>query len=80
MTETTNIKLFKNANEFSQYIEKIVSETGQTHMETIIEYCAENDMCPSEVAKMISRSLKDKIEYEAKALNYLPRTATLEDF
>ena len=48
-----------------------------THMEAIIYYCEQNIMEPEQVTKWIDRSLKEKLQADAEALNYLPKTSRL---
>jgi len=46
-------------------------------MEAIIYYCEQNLIEPEHVTKWIDRSLKEKLQMDAEALNYLPKTARL---
>mgnify|MGYP003115364808 CR=1 FL=1 len=63
---------------FALKIEKIVSQgTGTTYMDAILDYCEKHSMEPDAVAPLISKPLKEKIEADARELNYLPRVATL---
>jgi len=74
----TNLNMFKNANEFSLYIEQLVQEKRMTHMDAVLEYCKENFLEPQDVAKLINKSLKDKIELDFQDMNFLPKTAKLD--
>jgi hypothetical protein len=71
--------MFKNANEFSLYIEQMVREKRISYMDAVLEYCKENFLEPDDVAKLINKSLKEKIAIDMQELNYLPKTAKLED-
>ena len=64
---------------FAVIIEGIVGEgNGQTsYMDAILDYCAKHQMEPDAVAPLISKPLKEKIEADARELNFLPRVATL---
>ncbi len=67
-----------NSKEFSLEIEKIVQEKkGISYMDAILKYCEENELDPSTVAPMITKTLKDKITIEAQNLNYIPKTGQL---
>ena len=67
-----------NSKEFSLEIEKIVQDKrGISYMDAILKYCEENELDPSTVAPMITKTLKDKITIEAQNLNYLPKTGQL---
>jgi KaiC/GvpD/RAD55 family RecA-like ATPase len=70
--------MFKSANEFSLHIETIVKEKRLSYMDAVLEYCKENYIEPDEVTKLISKSLKDKIEMDFRELNYLPKQAQLD--
>jgi len=70
--------MFKTANEFSLHIEQMVRDTKLTYMDAVLEYCKENYLEPEDVAKLINKSLKDKIEMNFRDLNYLPKQAQLD--
>ena len=70
--------MFKTANEFSLHIEKRAAEDNIPCMDAVLAYCEENQLEPEDVSKLISQSLKDKIEMEFRDLNYLPKQATLD--
>ena len=70
--------MFKTANEFSLHIEQVVAEKKMSHMDAVLEYCKENYLEPSDVASLINKSLKDKIEMDFRELNYLPKQAQLD--
>ena len=62
---------------FALKIEEIVSQGGITYMDAILDYCEKNQMEPDAVAPLISKPLKEKIEADARELNFLPKVATL---
>lgn len=62
---------------FSMNIESIVKEKNITHMEAVLDYCYCNDIEPDTVSNLISKSLKEKIEANARELNFLPKQAQL---
>ena len=66
-----------NSKEFSLTIEGIVKDKKITHMDAVIWYCDENGLDPSQISSLISKSLKEKIEANARELNYLPKCAQL---
>jgi hypothetical protein len=71
--------MFKTANEFSLYIEQLVREKRLSYMDAVLDYCKENFLEPDDVAKLINKSLKEKIALDMQELNYLPKTAKLDD-
>jgi hypothetical protein len=70
--------MFKTSNEFSLYIEKVVNEKRITHMDAILEYCKENYLEPQDIAKLVNKSLKEKVALNMQELNYLPKKAQLD--
>ena len=66
-------KQFSNANEFSIFIETKAMQDGETLMDTIIAYCEENDIDLEVAAKLVSKSLKEKIRVEAEDRNMMRR-------
>lgn len=69
---------FQSAAEFSMYIEKRAVELATTPLETVLQYCADNMIDPDEIAHMVSKSLKAKLETNFRDLNYLPKQAQLD--
>lgn len=70
--------MFKTSNDFSLHIEQIVQDKKINYMDAVLEYCKENYLEPQDVAKLINKSLKDKIEMNFRELNYLPKQAQLD--
>ena len=62
---------------FALIVDELVRTKRLTHMEAIIYYCEQNLMEPEQVTKWIDRSLKEKLQADAEALNYLPKTSSL---
>ena len=62
---------------FALKIEDIVKEKEITHMEAVLWYCADQEIEPDSVKGLISKPLKEKIEADARDLNFLPRQAQL---
>ena len=58
---------------FSLEIEKIAFDKRCTHLDAISIYCEKMGIEPVSVAKLITKSLKEKIEANARDLNYLPK-------
>ena len=58
-------------------IENISKEKRRTHMEAILWHCNKQGMEPDTVSSLISKSLKEKVEANARELNFLPRQAQL---
>jgi hypothetical protein len=58
-------------------IENIVKEKRITHMDAVLWYCEREGLEPDSLRPLISKSLKEKIEANARELNYLPKCAQL---
>lgn len=70
--------MFESANEFSLYIETVAKEKNTSVVDTLLQYCEENYIEPEEVAKLVNKSLKDKLELNFVEMNFLPKQATLD--
>ena len=62
---------------FTLEIENIVKEKSISHMEAILWYCEQQDIEPDSVKSLITKGLKEKIESNARELNFLPKQAQL---
>ena len=64
---------------FAMKIEEMVikGKGGVSYMEAILEYCEKHEMEPDAIVPLISKPLKEKVEADARELNFLPRVATL---
>jgi hypothetical protein len=62
---------------FAIKIETIVAKGGVSYMDAILDYCEKNQMEPDAIAPLISKPLKEKLEADARELNFLPKVATL---
>ena len=62
---------------FSMEIERLAIDKNITHMDAVLDYCRRQDIEPDTVSRLISKSLKEKIEANARDLNFLPKQAQL---
>ena len=62
---------------FSLQIENIAKEKKITHMEAVLWYCKNEGIEPDTVSNLLSKGLKEKIEANARDLNFLPKQAQL---
>ena len=62
---------------FTIIIEDLVRTKNLTYLEAVCYYCEQNGLETNAVTKWISPTIKDKIQYDAEALNYLPKTTQL---
>ena len=69
--------MLKTAKSFSLQIEQIVKEKNITHMDAVLWYCEKEGLEPDGLGSLISKGLKEKIEANARDLNFLPKQAQL---
>ena len=62
---------------FSLEIEKVAQDKKINHMDAVLWYCSKNDLEPDTVGRLITKGLKEKIEANARELNFLEKTAQL---
>ena len=62
---------------FTIVIENIAKEKKITHMEAVLWYCEKEGIEPDAGGYLISKGLKQKIEANARDLNFLPKQAQL---
>ena len=62
---------------FTLEVEKIAKEKNITHMDAILFYCDKEGIEPDSVGSLISKALKEKVEANARDLNFLPKQAQL---
>ena len=48
------------------------------YMDAVLQYCSDNFIDPEDIAKMINKSLRDKIAVEMREANMLPKQAQLD--
>ena len=62
---------------FAIIVDELVRTKHLTHMEAILYYCEQNLIEPDTITRWIDRSLKEKLQADAEALHYLPKTSQL---
>ena len=70
-------KYMQSPKEFSLEIEKISIDKRINHMDAVLWYCRNKEIEPESVSRLITKSLKEKIEANARELNFLPKVASL---
>lgn len=63
-------------NNFSISIESLVQKKNIPYMDAILIHCEESGLEVELAAKLISSSLKAKLQIEAEDLNFLPKSNT----
>jgi|TARA_B110000467_G_C18265799_1_gene449178 hypothetical protein len=64
---------FLTKSKFTKLIEKSVIDKRHSYIDAVVDLCEGMKMDPADVKKFISPVIEDKIEAEARRLNYLPR-------
>ena len=62
---------------FSLLIEEMVLTKNISYMDACLEYCKEKELEPNSIARLVNKSLKQKIQMEAEQLHFLPKTNSL---
>jgi len=65
------------ANTFSMEVEEMVHIENISYMDAIVFAANKRNMEPETAAKLLNRNIKDKLEAEARELNFLPRRSKL---
>ena len=68
---------FTTSKTFTVAIENIAKDLNITLMDAILYYCDKEGIEPDSVGSLISKGLKEKIEANARDLNFLPKRAQL---
>lgn len=68
---------FTTSKAFTIAIENIAKEKKLTHMDAVLYYCEKEGIEPDSVGSLVSKGLKEKIEANARELNFLPKRAQL---
>ena len=69
--------LLNTPKTFCMKIEDIVKEKSISHMDAVLWYCEQEGLELEGISPLISKALKQKIEADARELNFLPRQAKL---
>lgn len=77
--ETILITPIITKQELTIRTERLVRSDGLSYLEAIIQICADLDVDPEDIAKMVTGPLRDKLEAEAQRNNILPKPNSLFD-
>ena len=65
--------LMMTKNKFTKLIEEQIKGTDMSYIDAIINFCEDNNLDPEDIKKYISDPLRNKLESEARKLNYFPK-------
>ena len=77
MMSVVNTNKLMTPTKFSMRIEKLAKDSESTYLDALLDYCEKNSVEPEQVKPLITKSLKEKLEVNARELNFLPKVATL---
>jgi hypothetical protein len=69
---------FLTKTKFSKLVERTVIEKRLSYMDAIVWLCEQHNIEIEDCRKFINPIIKDKLEAEARRLNFLPRQNTLD--
>ena len=76
MNKNTELDII-TPTKFSLLIEQMVQTKNISYMDACLEYCKEKEIEPNSIARLVNKSLKQKIQMEAEQLHFLPKTNSL---
>ncbi len=68
---------FTTSKTFTVAIENIAKDKNLTHMDAVLYYCDKEGIEPDSVGSLVSKGLKEKIEANARDLNFLPKQSKI---
>lgn len=77
MMSVVNTNKLMTPTKFSMRIEKLAKDSESSYLDALLDYCEKNSVEPEQVKPLITKSLKEKLEVNARELNFLPKVATL---
>ncbi len=76
--DTSKKLLFKSASDFSQYIETVASQNGETVTQALINYCDDRDIDFEQIAPLLTQTMKEKLIYEMAEAGLVRKHSQLE--
>ena len=62
-------------NNFFPFLTEYIVEEKLNHIDAICQYCEMNEIEVESVSKLISKSLKERLKYDAISLNFMKKTS-----
>ena len=72
-----NTNSLMTPKKFSMRIEKLAKDSDTSYLDALLDYCEKNSVEPEQIKPLITKSLKEKLEVNARELHFLPKVATL---
>ena len=77
MMSAVNTNSLMTPKKFSMRIEKLAKDSDTSYLDALLDYCEKNSVEPEQIKPLITKSLKEKLEVNARELNFFPKVATL---
>ena len=77
MMSAVNTNSLMTPKKFSMRIEKLAKDSNTSYLDALLDYCEKNSVEPEQIKPLITKSLKEKLEVNARELHFLPKVATL---
>ena len=74
--EQLNLRIM-NKTKFTKLVEEYVYQHDVNYIEAVVGVCREKDLDPGQVKPLLSTSIVESIEAEARDLNFLPKVDAL---
>lgn len=74
--KATDNVLFRTPTEFSLFITTLARENEDTITNTLLQYCEDRDVDPSDIAKLINKPLKELLAKEMQESGLLQRASS----
>lgn len=72
-----NTNTFLTKAKFSKMVQAAVLNKRLSYIDAVLDTCENNNVDPRDAKKFLSKPIKNKIEQEAKKLNFIPKTDQL---
>ena len=66
---------FLTPQKFAMEIEKIVANDELNYIDAILHYCETNNLEVESITKLISKTLKERLKWDATRLNFMKPTS-----
>ena len=72
-----DLPVLLNSADLAEWVEDIVWELDCSHLEAVVVFCDRRSIEVEDIARLISKPLKEKIEFDAMAAGMLKKSAQL---
>jgi len=69
-------KKFITSEKFCKRVEEIVLEQSINYIDAIVLFCEEHNIEVESISKLVTKPLKEKLQWDAVRLNFIKKTST----